>query len=293
VAELAPAKINLGLRVRGRRDDGYHLLDSLFLPLDLADRVEVCREEREGIALTVTGPAREGVPVGPENLVWRAAAGYLERSGLVGGVAIALEKRVPSPAGLGGGSSDAAAVLRALQVEAGSASLSPHALAELALSLGADVPFFLAPVPSQVTGIGERIARLAGAPELALLLIHPGIPLATAEVYRRLDARGASLTPAGPDPTIRTRWASGGHLDPVEWAELTHNDLEPAATELCPPIRMLRQRLAEAGAQGVGMSGSGPTVYGVFEDAAQRDEVEAALVMESPARSWRAVTIAS
>lgn len=291
--ERAPAKINLGLHVRGRRADGYHLLDSLFLPLDLADGVRVALGDGSGVTLRVSGDAARGVPADAGNLAWRAAAGFLERSGLDRSVSIELEKRIPSPAGLGGGSSDAAAVLRALQQLAAQAALPPDALRALALGLGADVPFFLDPRASRITGVGELREDLERAPSLALLLVHPGIPLATADVYRCFDKLSPSLTPAGPDPTLRTLWASGGRLSPSGWAALTHNDLEPAATQLCPPIRTLRNVLADAGAQGVGMSGSGPVVYGVFEDAAQRDEVGAALNVESPARCWRATTIAS
>ncbi|MBW2370991.1 MAG: 4-(cytidine 5'-diphospho)-2-C-methyl-D-erythritol kinase [Deltaproteobacteria bacterium] len=278
---LAPAKINLGLRVTGVREDGYHELESLFLPLDLADELEVELRDQPGVALELEGAAPD-VPGDARNLAVRAAAAFLEAAGLEAGVRIRLHKQIPSGAGLGGGSSDAAAVLRALEgLRPG--RLAPERLAELALGLGADVPWFLDPRPAAVSGIGERIEPMMGFPGLALLLLNPGIPVSTAEVYRARDALAGALTASPPGSTMRPLAVlreAGGRIDRVDAAELgawVANDLEAAATRLCPPIARLRARLRDAGALAVGLSGSGPTLYGIFPDrtAAGRAETEA------------------
>jgi len=295
----APAKVNFGLRVTGRRPDGYHELESLFLPLSLADELELRLETAPGGAggapeLTVEGPAAAGVPADGSNLVARAAASFLREAGLAGRrIAIRLHKRVPAAAGLGGGSSDAAAVLRGLD-QLLPRALSGEARAALALRLGADVPFFLDLRPALVRGIGERIEPVEGLPPAALLLAHPGSGLATAAVYRAYDEAGVALTPPGAGSTMRAlsrlrgrdgcvRWSRSGPGSGPEsapesgpgaplardaLASLLDNDLEPAARRLCPALDGLRERLRASGALAVGMSGSGPSVFGVFEDEA-------------------------
>ncbi len=265
---LAPAKLNLGLRVVGRRPDGYHEIDSLFVPIDLADELELSLAPvGSGVALELAG-AGEGVPGDAGNLAVRAARAYLEAARLEAGVRLRLTKRIPVAAGLGGGSSDAGAVLRALDA-CGDAALGRERLAELALALGADVPFFLDPRPARVRGIGERIDPIGGRPGLALLLAVPRATLATADVYRAFDAEPGALTQPGRGLTIgglsELRDADG-RLRVRRLAELLQNDLEPPARRLCPEIERLAERLGRAGALGVGMSGSGPSVFGVFED---------------------------
>jgi 4-diphosphocytidyl-2-C-methyl-D-erythritol kinase len=291
----APAKINLGLRVTGRRPDGYHELESVFLPLaaegPLADAVELARRDAPGVALDLRG-AGPDVPADDRNLALRAAQAFLARAGLAGGASVALEKRIPAGAGLGGGSSDAGAVLR------GFAALEPRALpaealAELALGLGADVPFFLDPSPALVRGIGERREPLPHAPALALVVVHPGVPLATAAVFRAFAAGGAALTPAGALPRIRALPRRPGEESREAWAERVRNDLEPTATALCPAIADLRALLCDAGALAVAMSGSGPAVYGVFESEERRDQGFAQLALAPPARAWATATAAS
>ena len=259
----APAKINLGLRVLGRRVDGYHELESLFLPLDLADEIRLAVEPapRATVQLRVA-PTPLAVPGGDENLAARAAAGFLEAAGLACRVEIELTKHTPVAAGLGGGSSDAGAVLRGLAGQFPDA-LGSEALASLALRLGADVPFFLDPRPAWVRGVGERLEPVDGLPSMALLLANPGVGLATAEVYRAFDALHPRWTPRpGPGPALALRTAGADQL--VRWVE---NDLEAAARRLCPAIGRLQQRLRDLGALAVGMSGSGATLFGVFENA--------------------------
>lgn len=283
----APAKLNLGLRVVGRRDDGYHLLESVFVPLDLADRVEMAVEAspRTEIAVAVAGPAANGVPPGVENLAGRSARRFLEEAGLSARVEIALEKQIPAGAGLGGGSSDAAAVLQILADHFANA-LPRDRLAALAVSLGADVPFFLDPRPAWVTGIGEQIEPLDGIPALDVVLVAPAPPLATAAVFRAWDA---ALTPVGPGrrmPPLRdgpgrilvaalanekaNQVGPGAGSEAHEaLAALLANDLEPVASQLHSGIRRVRSELGRLGALAVAMSGSGPTVFGLFPGAEQ------------------------
>lgn len=277
----APAKINLGLRLVGRRADGYHLLESLFAPIAIYDSLSLeLAPGPQSIDLTVEVADEAGLPAklcdvtaGPDNLVSRAARAYCEAAGLEAGIRIHLVKRIPTGAGLGGGSSDAAAILRGLQALS-PAPLGPEALHALALALGADVPFFLAPAPALVTGIGEHIERIAGLPPLHLVVANFGNSLATAEVYRATDALSSALTGPSNGSTMRAISRLAGERADLEPAlgELLINDLEPAARRLCPPVARLSNRLREAGSIGVSMSGSGATVFGVFDSRAHAEE---------------------
>ncbi len=280
VALAAPAKVNLGLRIVGRRDDGYHELESLFAPLDLADAVALRVEPaaRAEVTLALDGPG-EGAPADDTNLAARAARAFLERARVAARVEIGLTKRTPVAAGLGGGSSDAAAVLRGLAGALPDA-LDAAALADAALSLGADVPWFLDPRPAWVGGIGERREPAPGLPQLALLLANPGQPLASAEVYRAYDALESGPAPPAARPADLARLAA----DRGALAALLHNDLEPAARRLCPALGRLRRSLEEAGALAVGMSGSGATLFGVFPDAAAAEA--AGRRLELPRPGW-------
>ena len=309
-SERAPAKLNLGLRIVGRRSDGYHLLESLFVPLDLEDRivVEVDRSGRWGIELRVEGGPPE-LADAAGNLAARAARAFLDAAGLRATVRIALEKRIPVGAGLGGGSSDAAAILRAL-CTCWPGALDRERLAELALGLGADVPFFLEPRPARVAGIGERIEPLRDWPELPVLVVVPAPPLATREVFEAWDRvqaerGGPALTPpsagrnlarlpallSAPQPDASADSATGASVVAAsvvaasvmdrELRGLLANDLEEVATRLRPSIGRVRAAIEGSGARAVGMSGSGPSVFGVFRDersaqsAAERGRFEA------------------
>ena len=262
----APAKLNLGLRVVGRRADGYHELESVFAPLDLADEIEIeiAAAARPDVQLALAG-APAGVPADETNLAVRAAAGFLAAAGLACAVKIRLTKRIPAAAGLGGGSSDAGAVLRALAASFPDA-LGPQALARLALALGADVPYFLAPCAARVAGIGERIQPLPDFAGLACLLVNPGVPLPTAAVFAAYDAR-----PVQPAAAIDAELG----LDLA-------NDLARPAEQLCPAIAPLRERLRAEGARAVGLSGSGPTLYGIFPDAAEAARARARAAFAPP-----------
>ncbi len=287
---LAPAKINLGLRVVGRRPDGYHLLESVFVPLDLTDQLTLQMEPAGRVAVGLKLEDPDGLladmAASEENLATRAARTFLTAAGLRADVLVSLRKRIPAGAGLGGGSSDAGAVLRTLRDHWPDA-LDAAALARVALDLGADVPFFLDPRPALVEGIGEKIEALTDFPALVVLLATPSPPLATAEVFRHYaaQARGA-LTPAHagrrmPPATRRraeqlmaTLGDAGRPRRPWTGDPLA-NDLEPAASQLRPEIRSLQGLMLARGARWAGMSGSGPTVFGIFRerDAARRAAV--------------------
>ena len=245
---LAPAKVNLGLSVLGRRPDGYHELHTLFAALTVGDRLWV-EPAPQKVALEVRGAALSG---GPDNLVYRAAVAYLEAAGWPGGVRVVLEKRLPLAAGLGGGSSDAAAALRAL------AQLYPASLdlKALALRLGADVPFFLGPPLAEGRGVGERLRPLAPL-AASLVLFNPGIPIAAAEAYRnlRLEEWGGELDVAAILAALRAG------EEPPYW-----NSFEPSVFRLSPALKELKQALLQVGLRGVLMSGSGSTLFGLATD---------------------------
>ncbi len=271
---VAPAKLNLGLRVLARRADGYHELASVFVPLDLADAIdlEIAGATASAVTLELAGEIA-GVPADASNLAVRAAAEFLAAAGLARSLRLRVTKRIPVAAGLGGGSSDAGAVLRGL-AESFPGALAPPVLARLALRLGADVPYFLAPRPARVSGIGERSEPLAALPALACLLVNPGRPLSTASVFAAFDAQ----------PTSARR-----SLDPELGLDLA-NDLEPAAERLCPAIAPLRERLRALGARAVGLSGSGPTLFGIFRDTAEA--AHALAEADFPPPIWARVAVA-
>ena len=271
-----PAKVNLGLRLVGQRADGYHLIESVFAPIDLYDEIELAwhagpdeiQFALEFAADAELPPGLSDVTAGPDNLVVRAAEAFREASGQAGTLEIRLRKRIPAGAGLGGGSSDAGAVLAGLARLVGTDSPDSDALAAIALQLGADVPYFLAPQPAFVSGIGEQIEPIDSLPSFALVIANPGISVATAEVYRVADLLRDSLTEPEAGSTMRAISRLRGDIadQGPALADLLVNDLEPAAIRLCPPIGRLLGRLKEAGALSVVMSGSGGTVFGVFPD---------------------------
>lgn len=252
---LAPAKVNLVLRVGPRRPDGYHDLLTLMVPLDLADRVEVTVHGRPG-GVSCRVPGRPELD-GPENLAARAAALVKERFGRPEAVAIRISKRIPVTAGLGGGSSDAAAVIRVLAraFRIG----DPRALAEVALATGSDVPFFLGPGPAWARGRGERLTP-ARVPPQDLVLAYPTDPalaIRAADAYRWLDESRGSRAPPLPR---RVRPFHPG---------LMGNDLEPQCVARRTGLATLLGGLVGKGASKAIMSGSGPTVFGHYSTGAE------------------------
>ena len=280
----APGKINLGLRVVGRRADGYHELVSLFAPLDFGDEVEVAVSKSTVLELAIKLEGASGaVPADATNLAYRAAKAFAEAADLNCRIELRIEKRLPAGAGLGGGSSDAGAVLRAL-CDLFPGALDGPRLAELALELGADVPFFLDPRPAMVTGIGERLEAVDGLPSLPVLLANPGVALATADVFQGFAAIQPALTKSAPDrrsPPLSGATDPGWTFTGAAGLSL-ENDLEPIAVRLCPPIARLQRRIRAAGAQAVGMSGSGATVFGLFESAKAAERAFEEAAFEAP-----------
>ncbi|MDR2550820.1 MAG: 4-(cytidine 5'-diphospho)-2-C-methyl-D-erythritol kinase [Desulfobulbus sp.] len=269
VTVRAPAKINLFLRIIGRRPDGYHLLSTWMQKVDLCDTIElaVCGED---IRFSCTG---DGVPGDHDNLVYRAADLYLQavrgrQAVSASGVAIELSKYIPVAAGLGGGSSDAAATLRAMNELFGSA-LAPDELAALGLRLGADVPFFLADCPAALaTGIGEILQPVPSLQGYSVVLVNPGFPVSTRWVYqtfaltKKEDASNlANLQECVVDDV---RFGDSGAMIQPD-APLV-NDLETVTVARYPLLERLKGELLRHGAVQALMSGSGPTVFGLFAD---------------------------
>src|SRR5215467_634943 len=190
---LTPAKINLFLRITGRRTDGYHELDSLFLPISLFDRIVIDVNDDAGAAAVSMSCNWPTLPLDDRNLAVRAARLFMENRGLRWRVGIDLHKAIPAGAGLGGGSSDAGGVLRLMARLGG---IEPASLAPIALQLGADVPFFLDPQPARVSGIGEHIAYIDADCSLNLVLGVPPFEVPTVDIYRYLERRQWS----GPAP---------------------------------------------------------------------------------------------
>lgn len=272
VTTFAAAKVNLYLHVTGRRADGYHLLDSLVAFPDIGDRITA--ELAPGFSIEISGPEAAGlVDDARENLVLRAARLLAERIGTSAGATLRLEKNLPVAGGIGGGSSDAAAALRALAALWG-APISPEALCELGLKLGADVPACLYGGPVWVSGIGEQIEP-ATLPPAGILLANPRRPLLTAAVFA---ARSGEFGKAG-----RFERMPENAAELAEALSLRHNDLTSAAFGFLPEIGAILGRLARLpGALLARMSGSGPTCFALFRDRAEADEARATLSAFEP-----------
>lgn len=266
---FAPAKINLTLHVTGRRDDGYHLLDSLVMFADLGDRVTLRRARV--MSMTVTGPMARGVPTDARNLCWRAAEAFGEP------VAITLDKHLPAAAGIGGGSSDAAAVLRAMAAHFGRPSPVHSA------DLGADVPVCMVGHAARMTGIGEVVRPLTMA-AFPAVLANPGVSVATPDVFRTLTRR---------DNTSMTPWPAGRDRPAVlRWLATQRNDLQAPAITLQPVIGDVLKALGDLpGARLSRMSGSGATCFALFGDLATARAGAERLSAQHP-RWWvRTVTL--
>jgi 4-diphosphocytidyl-2-C-methyl-D-erythritol kinase len=258
----APAKLNLCLYAGRARADGLHEISSLFCPLSLADRVVVAEAEADEVVC-------ETVP--EPNLAAAALAGLRSRGWSAPPVRVEIDKRIPVAAGLGGGSADAAAVLRL-------ADGTVDGVEELAAELGADVPSQLDPGFALVGGAGERIERLAPPGDFAAVLVPGEDGLRTGDVYAEADRRGAGRSAEELEEIAgRLRAAAAGGASPLEYAGLLANDLEDAAIALRPEIAEALAALREAGAAVALVTGSGPTAFGLFADITAADRAAAAL----------------
>ena len=261
----APAKINLSLHVTGRRADGYHLLDALTAFCTLADGITV-RAGGPRDRVVMSGPFADRVD-GP-NLASRAVTAFRARFGFAPGVDIRIAKRIPVAAGLGGGSSDAAAVLRAMQALAPS-SPDDGALRAVALTLGADVPACLDGIPVRMRGIGQCLTPIGQLPALPLVLVNPGVALPTPDVFAR--RRG----PYAPGRRIPARaWTAEELFDHL--GRSGHNDLTDAACAIAPVVgETLDALAARTDVRCYGMSGSGATCFGLMAPGGDEAAAEA------------------
>jgi 4-diphosphocytidyl-2-C-methyl-D-erythritol kinase len=321
VTVACPAKINVGLQVLARRPDGYHEIETLMVPLELCDTLCVERTSRAGIELVVRGAE---LSAGSDNLVCKALALASGALGDTPHYRAVLEKRIPIAAGLGGGSSDAASALRAVEQLSGR-SLGEVRRAALARALGADVPFFLRAVPALATGVGERLRKVVPWPSLACVLVSLPLavptPVVYAEVARVLTlprhppsiaallgqpwtalAHGAADAGEGTGPCdpgeagrvphalpsrdVQPTPPDVGHSAREPWKRLhPPNDLERVTARRHPEIARLVSELADLGAAVAGMSGSGPTVYGLFYASEVALDAAARLALPAGART--------
>ena len=252
-----PAKLNIRLKVTGRRSDGYHELVSIMVPVDLCDLLEIAIEDSRKIKLICDGL---NVPDDENNLVYRATDSFLSRAGIKKGVSVKLTKKIPVAAGLGGGSSDAAATLLSLnQIWPGRLPFSE--LHDMAAEIGADVPFFLYCRPAIVRGIGETLEFLEKWPEFWYVIVTPPIQVSTAWVYANLKLELTS------DEYNNTLSFLKNDLFTV--SRLLENDLEKVTSSRFPIIKKIKKDLLKCGAKGVLMTGSGPSVFGIFSSSEQ------------------------
>lgn len=276
VRVFAPAKINLTLQVARPRADGLHPLHSIVTFADVGDVVEAT--PAESLSLTITGEFADGLEAGEGNLVARAARALADAANVATGASLTLEKNLPIASGIGGGSSDAAAALRALN-EIWSLNWSTAQLIPIARGLGADVPACLAAVPCVMSGTGEITTPIT-APSFGAVLVNPLKPLPTPDVYRLFDAMalGRALDQSQPDLTVAVIAAIG-------------NDLTPAAEALMPEITEIIQTLrADARVRYAALSGSGATVFALCDDSAAAEAIADALQQQRP-DLWVADTI--
>ncbi len=267
---LCPAKINLFLKVGPKRADGYHELFTLMQPVSLYDRIVVRVSDGCGIRLDSSSPE---VPVGRDNIVWTAVEGFLEATGRKTSVDVEIEKRIPVGAGLGGGSTDAAGVLMALN-ELFHFPLEEASLMALAAECGSDVPFFLLGGAGMARGRGERVEKTE-LPEYHYVLINPGFAVPTARVYHNFD-----LTERAKSNILNSFQVSiEAKEDVIPYME---NDLEEVVLESYPEVGYLKEVLEEAGAEAALMSGSGPTVFGLFFDTEKTEAAYREVIQTVP-----------
>lgn len=265
------------MRVLGKRADGYHEIDTVLQTVSLHDTITLARTDDDGIRMWCDN---RSIPADETNLVWRALVALRERYSLSGGVKIRLEKRVPSEAGLGGGSSDAAATMLAL-THLCDIQASVDELNEIAEGLGSDVPFFLYGGTAQGTGRGNAITPLSDTPEQQLLIVKPNASVSTTNAYDALNSR--ALTSSNSKP-ILFRSQAGDVSDSFDLNAL-HNDFEPAVLRQEPEIEQAKNALLKSGARAALLAGSGSAVFGIFDNQNAQERAIQAIELEA---GWRA-----
>ncbi|MEO0356835.1 MAG: 4-(cytidine 5'-diphospho)-2-C-methyl-D-erythritol kinase [Pseudomonadota bacterium] len=262
----APAKINLCLHVTGRRDDGYHLLDSLVVFADICDWLQM--EPGNQMSLAVTGPLAQGVPTDASNLIWKAAAlfpGHCTTQ-------ITLDKHLPAAAGIGGGSADAALTLQ-MMADLWNEPL-PDAAAQL--SLGADVPVCVDGRPIRMQGIGETLTPIDNMPQLGIVLVNPRVGVPTGPVFQSLTSVDNPGLTRMPNPMTAAPF--------LDWLTDQRNDLQAPAIALCPVVQDVLDALDASGADVTRMSGSGATCFGLFKNPAEA--ASACDALKARHRNW-------
>ncbi len=265
ITELAPAKINLALHVRARRPDGYHEIETLFAFCRDGDAVTVAKAPRD--RFTIVGPFADALAGEDDNLVTRTIAAFKATYGIRGSQEVTLDKHLPIASGIGGGSADAAATLRAFATMYGK-PLDNHVLQMCAASIGSDVPACLLGRTAYGTGRGDRLNPVDGVTGMPVLLVNPGVAVSTAAVFRAWD--GIDRGPLG----------SG---DPLQAALVGRNDLQAAALAIAPSIRDVLELLAAQPCVTLArMSGSGATCFALFENAVARSAAHAQIAAIRP-----------
>jgi 4-diphosphocytidyl-2-C-methyl-D-erythritol kinase len=254
------AKINLGLQIIGRRNDGYHNIETIFHRIDLFDEITIERSA-SSLSLHCDDPT---IPTDEKNLCWKAAELFGKETGITEGISISIKKRIPSGAGLGGGSSNAAATLCALQ-KLFSITIDRDRIESLALTLGSDVPYFLHNGTAYGEGRGERLSYFPLRLPYRIVLVNPGIHVSTPWAYGTLATRFRGDFPKR--PALRDLFSSPADISKVE------NDFEPTVFERYPEIASLKRTMLEHGAVHALMSGSGSSVFGLFEREADARSV--------------------
>lgn len=276
---LSPAKINLSLNVLGRRADGYHDILTVMQKIDLADEIDLSLSPHDGIRIHCDDPA---VPTDSRNLMYRAAERLLTTADIPPGVEISLKKRIPVAAGLGGGSSDAATVMKLLN-EATGLHLGENRLVELGAGIGSDVPFFISTsVAAIATGRGEKIEPISITRPYVYLLVCPPLEVSTAWAYESFD--GMAHPQAG--GKTGSQEMKSGLENGTFWSRHARNDLESATAARHPEILEIKNQLLRNGALYSAMSGSGPSVFGVFNEPSECQKAFSVLRSTRARPSW-------
>ena len=266
IQKKAYAKINLGLDVLRRRPDGYHEVKMIMQTVDLSDRLTICKSEQPGITFTMEAEGQAVtslVPVDDTNLVCKAARKLIEKHPIQEGVHFVLQKNIPVAAGMAGGSTDAAAALVGMN-ELFDMQLSVEELQKIAVTIGADVPYGVVGGTALSEGIGEKLTRLTAPPQCGLVIVKPAVSVSTRYVYENLHVETLEHHP---DIDGMVEALQTGNLAGI--TERMENVLERVTVKEYPLIAQVKEKLEELGAKKALMSGSGPTVFGVFEDATE------------------------